>query len=73
MCIESFERVPEGELFYSDTIEGPELYTRPWRAEFSFEFVQSGRVYEYACHERKYSLTKVLMSGRVAARARKQR
>jgi hypothetical protein len=33
---ERFTRVSETELFYQFTIDEDELYTRPWRGEFSF-------------------------------------
>jgi hypothetical protein len=64
--IERFERASPEELVYSFTVEDPANYARPWLAEFSFTSAPHERVYEYACHEANYSLTNVLLSGRVA-------
>lgn len=63
--VERFTRVAADELLYEFTVEDSDLYTRPWRAEFSFRTMDSA-VYEYACHEANYSIVNVLLAGRVA-------
>lgn len=63
--IERFTRVAADELLYQFTVEDADLYTRPWKAEFSFRPLNTP-VYEYACHEANYSIVNVLLAGRVA-------
>lgn len=63
--IERFTRVAADELVYDFTVEDSDLYTRPWRAQFSFRPFDSP-VYEYACHEANYSIVNVLLAGREA-------
>jgi len=70
--VERFTRVSETELFYQFTIEDPDLYARPWLAEFSFSRDDAHKVYEYACHEANYALANALKGGRVSDRARRK-
>ncbi|MCP5431853.1 MAG: hypothetical protein H6923_01140 [Alphaproteobacteria bacterium] len=60
---ERFTRYSDDQIFYSFTVEDPELYTRPWTAEMSFNATK-GPVYEYACHEGNYALPGVLEGAR---------
>jgi hypothetical protein len=61
--VERLTRLSETELLEQFTVEDPELYTRPWLAEFSL--TRSAQpAYEYACHEANYALTNMLRAGR---------
>lgn len=62
---ERFTRVSPTELLYQFSVEDSDLYTAPWLAEYSFT-LQNTTFYEYACHEANYSLTNILLGGRVA-------
>jgi hypothetical protein len=64
--VERFTRVSPSELFYRFTVEDDQLYTRPWKGEFSMTR-HDGPTYEYACHEGNYSLTNILRGGRATA------
>ena len=61
--IERFTRTAHGTLLYQYTVDDPELYTMPWRAEFEFRLADPGAVYEYACHEANHSMTSMLQAG----------
>lgn len=63
---ERFTRVSPAELFYQYTIDDDELYTRPWRGEFSMTR-SDGPIYEYGCHEANYSLPNSLSAGQAEA------
>jgi hypothetical protein len=63
---ERFTRVSETELFYRYTVDDPDLYTRPWSAEFSMT-KYDGPLFEYACHEGNYSLPNILRGGQTQA------
>jgi hypothetical protein len=66
---ERFTRVSETELFYQFTIDDGELYTHPWRGEYSFRR-HDGPIYEFACHEGNYSLPNILRGGQAEAARR---
>jgi hypothetical protein len=66
---ERFTRVSPTELFYQYTVEDAELYTRPWKGEFSMTR-QSSAIYEYGCHEGNYSLVNSLRGGQADAARR---
>ena len=63
--VERFTRVGPTELAYQFTVEDPDLYTAPWLAEYSFT-MDGTAFYEFACHEANYSMTNILLGGRVA-------
>lgn len=63
---ERLTRVSPTELFYQFTVEDDQLYTRPWKGEFSMTR-HDVAVYEYGCHEGNYSLTNSLRSGQAEA------
>ncbi|HEY7799775.1 MAG TPA: hypothetical protein VIA80_13480 [Hyphomonadaceae bacterium] len=63
--VERFSRLSDDELLYEFTVEDADLYASPWRAEYSFTRVDD-QVYEYACHEANYSMTNMLLGGRIA-------
>jgi hypothetical protein len=60
---ERLTRTGEKDIFYEFTVNDPENYTQPWKAELSF-YPQS-RLYEYACHEGNYGLHGILAGARL--------
>jgi hypothetical protein len=60
---ERLTRVSDHELLYEFTVDDPEIYTRPWRAEMVFNATE-GPIYEYACHEGNYALPNILGGAR---------
>lgn len=61
--VERLTRLSDTELLEQFTVDDPDLYTRPWLAEFSL--TRSDKpTYEYACHESNYALTNMLRAGR---------
>jgi hypothetical protein len=60
---ERFTRTGPKDIFYEFTVNDPETYTQPWKAELSF-YPQS-RVYEYACHEGNYGIVGMLAGARL--------
>jgi hypothetical protein len=62
--IERFTRLSPTEMHYDFTVIDPDLYTKPWRAEYVFT-LQHTPFYEYAGHEGNYAMTNILLGGRV--------
>lgn len=62
--VERFTRVSPTELLYQFSVEDRDLYSAPWLAEYSFT-LKDTTFYEYACHEANYSMTNILLGGRV--------
>ncbi|MDZ4760144.1 MAG: hypothetical protein SGJ21_03635 [Alphaproteobacteria bacterium] len=60
---ERFTRAGEQEIFYEFTVDDPDTYTRPWKAELTF-YPQT-RLYEYACHEGNYGMEGILAGARL--------
>jgi hypothetical protein len=60
---ERFTRSGPGEIFYEFAVEDPVLYTRPWKGEMVLHR-ETGRLFEYACHEGNYSLPGILAGAR---------
>ena len=60
---ERFTRLSAGEILYVYTVDDPETFTQPWRAEMILHATQN-RMFEYACHEANHSLTGMLAGGR---------
>ena len=61
--VERFTLVAADEILYQFTVEDPEVYARPWLAEYSM-MRTSKRQFEMACHEGNYSLTHILQGAR---------
>ena len=61
--VERFTRVSDDEIFYEFTVDDPEVYTEPWKAEMVFVKAE-GPIYEYACHEGNYGMTNILQGAR---------
>ena len=60
---ERLTRTTDKDIFYEFTVNDPDTYTQPWKAELSF-YPQS-RVYEYACHEGNYGMHGILAGARL--------
>ena len=60
---ERLTRTGEKDIFYEFTVNDPDTYTQPWKAELSF-YPQS-RLYEYACHEGNYGMHGILAGARL--------
>jgi hypothetical protein len=43
-------------LLYEFTINSPEVYTRPWTAQFTMKKSEDRHMYEYSCHETNYGM-----------------
>jgi hypothetical protein len=54
-------------LLYQFEIDDPTAFTQPWNGELTMER-SPGPLYEYACHEAKYSLVNILRGYRAAER-----
>ena len=63
--VERFTRVGKAEIFYQFEVTDPNLYTQPWKAEYTLT-VPKGGVYEYACHEGNYAMEGILGGARLA-------
>lgn len=63
---ERLTRTSEKDIFYEFTVNDPETYTQPWKAELSF-YPQT-QLYEYACHEGNYGLEGILAGARLRER-----
>jgi hypothetical protein len=69
--VERFTLVAPDELLYQFTVVDPDVYARPWMAEYSMTR-SSQPMFETACHEGNYAMTNLLVGARVAdARAAK--
>jgi hypothetical protein len=60
---ERFTRVGPKELLYAFQVDDMVLYTRSWRAEYSFVLTDE-RMFEFACHEGNYGLANILAGAR---------
>jgi hypothetical protein len=66
---ERFTRLSATQLLYDFTVDDPGAYTQAWRGQHVFDISQQ-RMFEYACHENNYSLSNILMAGRMRDKAR---
>jgi hypothetical protein len=62
---ERFTRKSKDLILYEFTVEDPDTFTGPWRAEMPFR-AAAAPLFEYACHEGNYSLANVLAGARAA-------
>ena len=67
---ERLTRKSESEIFYQFTVDDPDTYTQPWKAELAF--YPSKGVFEYACHEGNYGLEGILAGARAREATAKQ-
>ena len=69
--VERFTRVGPESIDYTFTLEDPEVFMQPWTASAPMTTdhlsrgVTSGQLWEYACHERNYSMVNVLGGARI--------
>jgi hypothetical protein len=61
--VERLTRVSKEQILYEFVVDDPDFYSRPWRAETSFN-ATADRVFEYACHEGNYALPGILAGAR---------
>ena len=61
--VERFTRVDADTVSYQFTIEDPARWTKPWTGEVPITKTE-GPLFEYACHERNYSIVNVLSGAR---------
>jgi hypothetical protein len=61
--VERFERVSATELNYRFTVEDPEIYAKPWMAEYAM-MASKAPMFEFACHEGNYGLANILSGQR---------
>lgn len=59
---ERLTRTGEKDIFYEFSVNDPETYTQPWKAELSF--YPSNSLWEYACHEGNYGMIGILAGAR---------
>ena len=59
---ERLTRTSDKDVFYEFSVNDPETYTQPWKAELSF--YPSPGLYEYACHEGNYGMHGILAGAR---------
>ena len=67
--VERFTRQGENVIEYTFTVTDPSVWTRPWTATAPWRAAE-GPLFEYACHERNYSMTNVLAGSRVVEAGR---
>jgi hypothetical protein len=65
--IERIDRSGPDTLRYRFTVEDPNLWDRPWSAEYPLTRIEGMR-FEYACQEGNYGMTNTLNGARVADR-----
>jgi hypothetical protein len=65
---ERIDRAGADTLRYRFTVEDPNLWDRPWSAEYPLVRIDGMR-FEYACQEGNYGMTNTLNGARVAERA----
>ena len=59
---ERLTRTSDKDILYEFSVNDPETYTQPWKAELSF--YPSPGWYEYACHEGNYGMHGILAGAR---------
>ncbi len=59
---ERLTRTGEKDIHYEFSVNDPETYTQPWKAELSF--YPTTQLYEYACHEGNYGMHGILAGAR---------
>lgn len=61
--VERFTLLTRDELLYQFTVVDPDVYARPWMAEYSM--IRSNEpMFEFACHEANYAMTNILRGAR---------
>lgn len=69
--IERFTRKAKDLILYEFSVDDPEYFKTPWRAEMPWRPAK-GPIYEYACHEGNYSLRNILAGARFEEQAAKK-
>ena len=61
---ERFTRAGKTRLHYAFQVEDSTVWDKPWGGEYEFGPMQTGVIYEYACHEGNYALPGILAGAR---------
>ena len=61
--VERFDRIDEGNLRYSFTVEDPSVWQDRWSGEYTWP-KSDQNLYEYACHEGNYAMGNILRGAR---------
>jgi hypothetical protein len=67
---ERLTRISPTQIRYEFTVEDPDVYKRPWRAELMLTAAK-GPIYEFACHEGNYAFPDILAGARATEKAAK--
>ncbi|THD61520.1 hypothetical protein [Phenylobacterium sp.] len=67
---ERLTRISPTQIHYEFTVEDPEVYKWPWRAETMLNAAK-GPIYEFACHEGNYAFPDILAGARATEKAAK--
>jgi hypothetical protein len=63
--VERFSLFDADTLLYQFEVDNPTAFVQPWKGELTLTR-ETGRIYEFACHEANYSLTNMLRGYRAA-------
>lgn len=66
---ERFTRVNAATIDYEATLTDPTTWTKPWTFLLPWQKDDSYTLFEYACHERNYSMTNILRGARAQEKA----
>ena len=67
--VERLTRIDENTISYEVTIEDPRTWTQPWTFRLPWRQDADYELFEYACHERNYSIENVLSGARAQENA----
>ena len=67
---ERFRRIDADTMNYEATLTDPTTWTRPWTYLLPWQKDDDYVIYEYACHERNYSMTNILRGARAQEQER---
>jgi hypothetical protein len=70
--VERFSLIAPDELLYQFTVVDPDVYSRPWTAEYSM-MRSKEPMFETACHEGNYAMTNILRATRVMEERRAEK
>ena len=63
--VERYRRVSENTIFWTVTIDDPNVFTRPWTISMPLTAEPEYDIFEYACHEGNYAVPNALSGQRV--------
>ena len=62
--VERFQRIDDGTLKYSFTVEDETVWDEAWGGDYPWP-ASDNKVYEYACHEGNYSFGNIMRGARI--------